>query len=99
MTRYRIVTALALVGLAGVGLTVLMAAGEPGDKAATAGPAAATDRHLVCLGYVDTTDTMVRIFPDNSPQPSTVTKVLVKEGDEVKAGDKLLELDARGSWN
>jgi multidrug resistance efflux pump len=36
---------------------------------------------------------MIGLSPDNSPQPSTVTKVLVKEGDEVKKGQKLLELD------
>jgi multidrug resistance efflux pump len=93
VTRYRIVTALALVGLAGVGLTALMAAREPGDKAAPGAQRAAGGKGLVCLGTVDTEDKMIDIYPDNFPQPSQVTKVLVREGDDVKKGQKLLELD------
>lgn len=96
MTRSRIVTALVLVGLVGVGLTLLAAARRPGDGAP--GPAkpapAAADRQLVCLGTVDTEDKMIGIYPDNFPQPSQVTKVLVREGDEVKEGQELLKLDA-----
>jgi len=93
MTRYRIVTALALVGLAGVGLTALMAAREPGDKGPPAATRAAGGKGLVCLGTVDTEDKMIAIFPDNFPQASLVTKVLVREGDEVKKSQPLLELD------
>jgi len=95
MTRYRIVTALALVGLAGVGLTALMAAREPGDKAGPAARTAAGGKRLVCLGMVDTEGKMIGIFPDNFPQPSQVTKVLVREGDAVKKDQPLLELDTR----
>lgn len=95
MTRNRVVTALVLVGLVGVGLTLLAAARQPGDGApAPARPSvSATDRQLVCLGTVDTEDKMIAIYPDNFPQPSQVTKVLVREGDEVKEGQELLKLD------
>ena len=93
MTRYRIVTALALVGLAGVGLTVLMAAREPRTRPGRRTPATAGGKRLVCLGTVDTEDKMIGIYPDNFPQPSQVTKVLVREGDEVKKDQPLLELD------
>jgi multidrug resistance efflux pump len=90
MTRNRILTVAAVMVLAGGGLTVLMAAREPGDKAAApAKPQAA----LVCLGTVDTEDKMIGIYPDNFPLSSQVLKVLVKEGEEVKAGQKLLEMD------
>ena len=94
MTRNRVVTALALVGLVGVGLTLLAAAHEPGDRPPEpAKPTASTDQQLVCLGTVDTEDKMIGIYPDNFPQPSQVTKVLVNEGDEVRKGQPLLELD------
>src|SRR6516162_1921131 len=95
MTRNRVVAALALVGLVGIGLTLLAAAGQPtGKTTEPAKPAStATDRHLVCLGYVDTEERMVGIYPDNFPQASQLTKVLVKEGDDVREGQKLLELD------
>jgi multidrug efflux pump subunit AcrA (membrane-fusion protein) len=95
MTRNRVVAAVALVGLVGVGLTLLAAAGQPtGKSTEPAKPTStATDRHLICLGYVDTEERMVGIYPDNFPQPSQVIKVLVKEGDEVREGQKLLELD------
>jgi len=95
MTRNRVVAALALTGLVGVGLTLLAAAGQPTAKPSEpAKPApTATDRHLVCLGYVDTENRMIGIYPDNFPQPSQVIDVLVREGDEVKRGQPLLKLD------
>jgi multidrug efflux pump subunit AcrA (membrane-fusion protein) len=94
MTRNRAITVLALVGLAGVGLTVLMAAGQPtGKSSEPAKTPASTSKGLVCLGYADTEDPMIRIYPDNFPQPSQVTKVLAHEGEEVREGQKLLELD------
>ena len=95
MTRNRVVAALALVGLVGVGLTLLAAAGQPTGKPSDPGKPAtpATDRYLVCLGTVDTEEPMIGIYPDNFPQPSEVDAVLVKEGDEVKKGQPLLELD------
>ena len=94
MTRNRVVTALVLVGLLGVGVTVLVAARSPNDKVAgPAKPQAAPLKKLVCLGHVDTEDRMIGIFPDNYPQPSQVLKVLVREGDEVKKDQPLLELD------
>jgi multidrug efflux pump subunit AcrA (membrane-fusion protein) len=91
VTRTRIVMLVALLGVAGAGLTVLVAAQQPGDKAQTTG---AGDRiALVCTGQVDTEDRMIGIYPDNYPQPSQVLKVLVNEGREVKKGDELLQLD------
>jgi multidrug resistance efflux pump len=80
--------------VAGAGLTVLVAAQQPGDKAADSVRATTSDRTaLVCIGTVDTEDRMVGIYPNNFPQPAQVTKVLVKEGDEVKEGQDLLQLD------
>ena len=95
MTRNRVVFALALLGLVGVGLTLLAAAGQPTGKPSDPAkpPLPATDRYLVCLGYVDAEEPMIGVFPDNFPQPSQVTRVLVREGDEVREGQKLLELD------
>lgn len=95
MTRNRVVAALGLLGLVGVGLTLLAAAGQPTGKSSepTKSAAPATDRHLVCLGYVDTEDRMIGIYPDNFPQPSQVIEVLVHEGAEVKKGQPLLKLD------
>ncbi|HEX3147131.1 MAG TPA: hypothetical protein VHR66_03560 [Gemmataceae bacterium] len=95
MSRNRVVAGLAIVGIAALGLTVLMAAGDPADKnRATATPQTAAGKTLVCLGMVDTEDKMIGIYPNNFPQPSQVIKVLKKEGDEVKAGEELLELDS-----
>ena len=93
MTRNRVVTTLALIGLAGAGVTVLVAAGSPTDKAAEPAKPPAPLKKLVCLGFVDTEGRMIGIYPDNYPQPSRVLKVLVREGQEVKKGDALLELD------
>jgi multidrug resistance efflux pump len=93
VTRNRVLTALALVGLLGAGVTVLVAARSPTDKAADPARPAAPLKKLVCLGHVDTEDKMIGIFPDNYPQPSQVLKVLVREGQEVKKGAPLLELD------
>ena len=94
MNRKRIVTAAAVVGLAGLGLTVLMAAREPGDKAPDS-PGKATNggKSLVCLGYADVEDRVVAIYPDNFPQSAKVTEVLVKEGDAVTAKQPLLKFD------
>ena len=93
MTRNRVVTVLAVVGLLGAGVTVLVAARSPTDKATEPPRASAPLKKLVCLGFVDTEDKMIGIFPDNYPQPSQVLKVLVREGQEVKKGAPLLELD------
>jgi multidrug resistance efflux pump len=94
MTRNRIVALLAVLGLAGGGLTVLMAAKDPAEresaKAQAAGPSGTA---LVCLGTVDTEEPMVKIYPDNFPQPSRILKVLAKEGEAVTKGQSLLELD------
>ena len=93
MTRNRVVTALALVGLLGLGVTVLVAARSPNDKAADPPRAEPPLKKLVCLGFVDAEEPRISIYPDNYPQPSQVLKVLVREGDRVKKGDPLLELD------
>jgi HlyD family secretion protein len=94
MNRKRIVTAAAVVGLAGLGLTVLMAAREPGDKSPDSpGKAANGGKSLVCLGYADVEDRVVAIYPDNFPQQAKVTEVLAKEGDVVTAKQPLLKFD------
>jgi multidrug efflux pump subunit AcrA (membrane-fusion protein) len=94
MSRNRVLTFVVILGIAGLGLTVLMAAGDPAEKRAPATPQAAGGKTLVCLGAVDTEDKMIGIYPNNFPQPSQVIKVLKKEGEEVKAGEELLELDS-----
>jgi len=94
MNRKRIITIAALVGLAGLGLTVLMAAREAGDKSPDSpGKAANGRKALVCLGYADVEDRVVAIYPDNFPQSAKVTEVLVKEGDVVTAKQPLLKFD------
>lgn len=93
MTRNRAVPLLTLLGLTGAGLTVLMAAGGPSHKPADPAQPSLPPTRLVCLGTVDKEARMIGIFPDNYPQPSQVIKVLVEEGDEVKKGQPLLELD------
>jgi len=94
MTRSRFVTYLLILALSGLGLSVLMAAKAAGEKTTAAPPPAGSGgRLLVALGYVDTPDKMVHLLPDNYPQPARVTKVLVREGDEVTAGQPLLEFD------
>ena len=96
MTRKRLITAAALVGIAGLGLTVLMAAREPGDKSPESpGKPAANGKKLVCYGTVDTEEPVVKILPDNFPMTSKVTGVLVKEGDLVTKGQPLLEFDTK----
>src|SRR5262245_18542177 len=94
MTRTRVVAFLVVLGVCGVGLTALMAAkgvGEHPDAAASP-----DETRVTCLGHVDTEDRGVAgLFPGNFPIPSTVTKVLVKEGDVVRAEQPLLEFDAK----
>jgi multidrug resistance efflux pump len=94
MNRNRIFSVVAILAVAGLGLTALMAAREVGDKSADP-PAKATTagKSLVCMAYIDTDDRVVGIFPDNFPMSSRVTEVLVKEGDIVTAKQKLLKLD------
>lgn len=92
MTRNRVITFLAVLAVAGVGLTLLMAAGGPGERNDSP-PPGKPDRHLVCLGYVDAPDRITPIFPENFPQLSRVTKVLVGEGDKVVKGQELLQFD------
>jgi len=93
MTRGRIFTAIGVVILLGVGLSVLMAARGPGDKAADNAANNASGLKLVVIGEVVTDDGYVGLYPENFPQPSRVTAVLVKEGAIVKKGQPLLEFD------
>jgi len=93
MTRGRILTLVIFVAITAAGLTALMAAKDPTDKPDGSAKTAVSGKKLVCLGTVDTEAPVVRILPDNYPMPSKVTKVLAKVGDEVKAGQPLLELD------
>lgn len=93
MNRARILTIGGVLVLVGIGLTVLVAAKSSGDRTDAPAPKSANDNKLVCIGEVGTEDGYVAIFPKNFPQPSRVTKVLVREGAKVKAGQPLLELD------
>jgi len=93
MTRTRVVALLVVVALCGVGLTALMAAKEAHKEPARQAANPAGGKKLVCFGYADTEDPIVRIFPDNFPMTSKVTKVLAREGDSVTVGQPLLEFD------
>ncbi|HKB01241.1 MAG TPA: biotin/lipoyl-binding protein [Gemmataceae bacterium] len=94
MTRSRFITYASVLTLSGLGLSVLMAAKASGEKTTDpAKPAAPANRTLVCLGYVDTQEKVVGLLPDNFPLTAQVTKVLAREGDEVKEGQPLLEFD------
>lgn len=93
MTRSRFVTYASVLALSGVGLTVLMAAKAAGQRTADPTKPAGPSKRLVCLGYVDTKDKMVALYPENFPQPARVIKVLVHEGDGVKEGQPLLDFD------
>jgi multidrug resistance efflux pump len=93
MNRARVLTGSGLLVLVGVGLTALVAARGTGDKGPESVAAKSPDMRLVCVGIVDTEDRYVGIFPRNFPQPSRVTKVLVKEGAKVKKDQPLLEFD------
>jgi multidrug resistance efflux pump len=94
MTRGRIITVLLFLAVSGVALTALMAAKDANDKPADPPKTTVSGKKLVCLGTVDTERRVAHIYPDNYPAPAKVTKVLVKDEDEVKAGQPLLELDS-----
>jgi hypothetical protein len=93
----RILTVAIVLGIAGLGVAVLTAAKDAGDKAKETTTAPASNptiaKKLVVLGYVDTEEPLAKLFPDNFPMASKVKNVLVKEGDPVEAGQKLLEFD------
>jgi multidrug resistance efflux pump len=94
MNRNRIFSVVAVLAVAGLGLTALMAAREVGDK--TTDPPAkpvVAGKKLVCQGSIDTDDRITSIFPVNFPMSSRVIAVLVKEGDMVTAEQPLLKLD------
>ena len=93
MTRGRIFTFLAILALSTGVLTVFMTAHAAGDKPADPQSAGGREKILVCWGDIDTEDRFVGLFPENFPMPARVTKVLVKEGAEVKKGQPLLEFD------
>lgn len=98
MSRRRLLTICYSLGLASLAVSLLVAAKGSGDaKPESAEPArpASNGKRLVCLGFADTDDPIIRIYPDNFPQPTKVTKVLVAEGAAVKSGQKLLALDDR----
>ena len=48
---------------------------------------------VICLGTIDGQQRAFGLFPNNFPQPSQVTQLLVKEGDTVTKGQKLLQLN------
>ncbi|WP_020473268.1 HlyD family secretion protein [Zavarzinella formosa] len=97
MTRRRLLTvaySLGCVLLVVGGLTAAKAVGDKGEPAPEAAKSSGAKK-LVCLGFADTDDPIIRIYPDNFPQPVKVTKVLVPEGAVVKAGQPLLAFDDR----
>ncbi|HVK13303.1 MAG TPA: biotin/lipoyl-binding protein [Gemmataceae bacterium] len=94
MTRGRIISVLLFLAISGVALTALMAAKDANDSPGALPKATVAGKKLVCIGTVDTESRVAHIYPDNYPAPAKVLKVLVKDGDEVKAGQPLLELDA-----
>lgn len=93
--KTRIVPAAMLLGVVGLGIAVLTAAKEAGGDPGEPSPKAndVIGKKLVCIGYADTDERIVQLFPKNFPQPSMVTKVKVKEGDHVEADQELLEFD------
>jgi hypothetical protein len=96
MNGKRVATIAALLGLAGLAVTVLVAAREAGDRSSDSPGKVTAAKKLVCLGNVETEEPIARILPDNFPQPAMVTKVLVKEGEEVRDKQNLLEFDVSG---
>jgi len=102
MFRNRRILLLAVV--LGVGITVVSFLGAArltgGDTSPKAnGDAKATPHNgepargsVICLGTIDGQQRAFGLFPNNFPQPSQVTQVLVKEGEEVKAHQPLLQL-------
>jgi multidrug resistance efflux pump len=103
MFRSRPILLLAVV--LGVGITVVSFLGAArltgGDTSGkTNGDSKAAQRNgepargsVICLGTVDRELRAFGVYPKNFPQPSEVTQLLVKEGEEVKAGQKLLQLN------
>lgn len=97
MSRRRLLTIAYSLGVASIAIGFLVAAKNVGDKPEPNAPVRpeSTGKRLVCLGYVDTEDPIIRIFPDSFPQPTKVNKVLVGEGAVVKAGQPLMTIDDR----
>lgn len=95
MTWNKLIMLVLFAAIGGVGLVALTAAREANEKTPEQPPPRqpSTSKRLVCLGTIDTEGPIVRIFPDNFPIPSKVTAVKVNEGDTVKAGQPLIELD------
>ncbi len=80
MNRTRILTVSGVLVLVGVFLTAVVAARGVNDKPNdNDGATFVADNRLVCIGEVDTEDRYVAIYPRNFPQPSRVTRVLVRE--------------------
>src|SRR5436190_12229194 len=93
MNRGKILTGFMVVAFVGLGLTVLMAANTRGEKRSEAPAAKPVGKRVVIIGDVSTDGRKTDILPENYPQPSRVKSVLAKEGEEVKAGQPLLEFD------
>jgi len=100
MRSNRVITIAVLLGIVIVAVTFLGAAHMSGDDAAKSAkdhrpsPQVKPDGVIV-FGLVDLNSGLglLPIYPETFPQPSRVAKVLVKERDQVKKGDKLFELD------
>ncbi|MEZ6142872.1 MAG: hypothetical protein R3B84_20100 [Zavarzinella sp.] len=93
MTNKRFLMFAVLVGLFSV-VAMLYAAKGTGTGEPAQPPAERVNgKRLVCIGFVDTRQSYLKLFPDNFPQPSKALNVLVKTGEEVKAGQSLLTMD------
>ncbi len=84
-----------VVGLVTGGLSLLIAANGTSPVSNTTQTTSESDLkpgNFICLGFIDTYEAKVTVFP-TSPQPCRIIHVLKKEGDVIKAGESIAELD------
>lgn len=99
MSSNRVITVVCVLAVVIVAVTFLGAAKMSGDDAPEKAPKVLSpvkngSKGVVVYGTVDVDDGLIPVFPENFPQPSTVKKVLVKEGQDVRAGQELIEFDS-----
>jgi multidrug resistance efflux pump len=102
MRSNRVITIAVLLGIVIVAVTFLGAAHMSGDDPAKSAkehktaPVKSGSGGVVIFGQVDLNSGLglLPIYPEAFPQPSRVVKVFVTEGQQVKKGDKLIELDS-----
>lgn len=101
MKSNRVITIVCILGVIIVAVTFLGAArmsgdDKPGkDSAKVIAPVKNGSKGVVVFGTfdVDNGPGLIPLYPENFPQPSTVKRVLVKEGQDVKPDDPLIEFD------